>query len=54
MIPALKAIIAHFRSDPEWRTVRPPLVELVGDRENALIAELKSTGFTLPGISVRA
>ncbi len=54
MIPALKAIIAHFRSDPEWRTVRPPLVELVGDQEDALIAELESAGFTMPGISLRA
>jgi 4-hydroxy-tetrahydrodipicolinate synthase len=28
MIPALKAIVAHYSSDPEWSRVRPPLVEL--------------------------
>jgi len=50
MIAALKAIIAHFASDPEWRTVRPPLVELDAGQEAALIAELKSAGFTMPGI----
>ena len=27
-IPALKAIVAHYRSDPAWARVRPPLVEL--------------------------
>ena len=51
MIPALKAIIAHFGNDPEWRTVRPPLVELAGGQESTLIAELKSAGFTMPGIA---
>ena len=50
MIAALKAIIAHFASDPDWRTVRPPLVELDSEQEDALIAELKSAGFTMPGI----
>ena len=24
MIPALKQVIAHYASDPEWVTVRPP------------------------------
>jgi 4-hydroxy-tetrahydrodipicolinate synthase len=51
MIPALKAIIAHFGGDPEWRTVRPPLVELAADQEGSLIAELESAGFKMPGIA---
>ena len=28
MIPALKAAIAHFGNDAQWKTCRPPLVEL--------------------------
>jgi len=51
MIPALKAIIAHFGNDPAWRTVRPPLVELERDQEEGLIAELRSSGFRMPGIA---
>lgn len=51
MIPALKAIIAHFGNDPEWRTVRPPLVELERAQEESLIAELRSAGFGMPGLS---
>lgn len=27
-ISALKAVVAHYRNDPEWARVRPPLVEL--------------------------
>jgi len=51
MIPALKAIVAHFAHDPDWRTVRPPLVELAPEQESALITELKSAGFAMPGIA---
>jgi len=51
MIPALKAIIAHFGNDPVWRTVRPPLVELPAEQESALMTELKSAGFAMPGIA---
>jgi 4-hydroxy-tetrahydrodipicolinate synthase len=28
MIPALKALIAHYREDPGWAKVRPPFTEL--------------------------
>jgi len=28
MIPFLKAIVAHYRNDPTWARVRPPLVEV--------------------------
>jgi 4-hydroxy-tetrahydrodipicolinate synthase len=51
MIPALKAIIAHFGNDPQWRTVRPPLVELEPDQEHGLIAELRAAGFGMPGLA---
>jgi 4-hydroxy-tetrahydrodipicolinate synthase len=50
MIPALKAVTAHFGNDPQWRTVRPPLVELTPDQEKQVITELKGAGFTMPGL----
>src|SRR6185369_7046388 len=50
MIPALKAITAHFARDPQWRTCRPPLVELTDDQQNQLIADLKGNGFGMPGL----
>jgi 4-hydroxy-tetrahydrodipicolinate synthase len=51
MIPALKAAIAHFGNDPQWRTVRPPLVELTAEQEGRLIPQLKAAGFTMPGLA---
>ena len=50
MIPALKAVTAHFGNDPQWRTVRPPLVELTPDQEKQVITELKGAGFSMPGL----
>ncbi len=50
MIPALKAITAHFGNDPAWRTVRPPLTELTPDQEKQVITELKAAGFSMPGL----
>ncbi|MBC7803699.1 MAG: dihydrodipicolinate synthase family protein [Candidatus Parcubacteria bacterium] len=50
MIPALKAVTAHFGNDPEWRTVRPPLTELTADQEKQVITELKAAGFSMPGL----
>jgi 4-hydroxy-tetrahydrodipicolinate synthase len=50
MIPALKAIVAHFGNDRDWRTVRPPLVELGTEQESGLIRELKAAGFSMPGL----
>ncbi|SPE36839.1 Dihydrodipicolinate synthetase [Candidatus Sulfopaludibacter sp. SbA3] len=47
MIPALKAIVARALADPEWDTVRPPLVELSAAQREALAADLDSHGFTL-------
>lgn len=28
MIPALKQVVAHYASDSDWVTVRPPFIEL--------------------------
>ena len=50
MIPALKSAVAHFGNDPQWRTCRPPLVELNQDQEKELISELKASGFSMPGL----
>ena len=50
MIPALKAVTAHFGNDPQWRTVRPPLVELTPEQEKQVITELKAAGFSMPGL----
>ncbi|MDH4191013.1 MAG: dihydrodipicolinate synthase family protein [Betaproteobacteria bacterium] len=51
MIPALKAIVAHYAKDPHWRTVRPPLTELAHDQEAGLIRDLEASGFAMPGIA---
>ena len=51
MIPALKAVIAHFGGDAEWQTVRPPLVELSAAQQEELIRELKAAGFGMPGLA---
>jgi 4-hydroxy-tetrahydrodipicolinate synthase len=51
MIPALKATIAHYGNDPQWKTCRPPLVELNSSQEQALISELQASGFSMPGLA---
>jgi 4-hydroxy-tetrahydrodipicolinate synthase len=51
MIAALKSTVAHFGNDPEWRTCRPPLVELTATQEETLITELKGAGFSMPGLN---
>jgi 4-hydroxy-tetrahydrodipicolinate synthase len=50
MLAALKATIAHFANDPGWATVRPPLVELTPEQSGALVAELGSRRFDMPGV----
>ncbi len=47
IIPTLKAVLAHFRQDPGWRTVRPPHVEL--EDAGKLVSDLVEAGFTMPG-----
>ena len=41
MIPALKHMMSERSGNPDWRTVRPPLVGLTIDEEKALIANWK-------------
>jgi 4-hydroxy-tetrahydrodipicolinate synthase len=48
MIPALKAVIAHYRRDPEWAAVRPPFVPLpAAEAEKAIRTLAEAHGFTL-------
>jgi len=54
MIPALKATIAHYADDAEWKRLRPPLVELTPAEEKKLISGLEADGFTMPGIDAVA
>lgn len=51
MIPALKAVIAHYRGDPCWGIVRPPLLDLAPEQATALISRLTDRGFNMPGLS---
>ncbi len=51
MIPALKAVIAHFGNDPQWSTCRPPLTELTSAQEQQLLTQLKAAGFSMPGLA---
>lgn len=51
MIPALKAALAHHAADPQWATVRPPLVELDLAQREVLMQSLASLGFSMPGIA---
>jgi 4-hydroxy-tetrahydrodipicolinate synthase len=51
MIPGLKATVAHFTDDVQWRTVRPPLVALPEDQCSTLVEALKREGFDMPGLS---
>jgi 4-hydroxy-tetrahydrodipicolinate synthase len=50
MIAALKQAIAIYRNDPEWRRVRPPLIELTTEQAKLLTADLKAIGFVMPDI----
>jgi 4-hydroxy-tetrahydrodipicolinate synthase len=47
MVPALKRVVAHYHNDPNWATVRPPLVPLGQAQSASLIADLGKLGFTL-------
>jgi 4-hydroxy-tetrahydrodipicolinate synthase len=46
-IPALKSALAHFRKDPGWRTLRPPLLPLAPAQEEKLLAALQQANFSL-------
>jgi 4-hydroxy-tetrahydrodipicolinate synthase len=51
VISALKSAVAHFGNDPQWKTCRPPLVELSAEQDQQLIGELKANGFSMPGLA---
>ncbi len=51
MIAALKATIAHHADDAQWATVRPPLVELTPEQQDALAGALAGLGFSMPGLA---
>jgi len=50
MIGALKQAIALYRNDPEWVTLRPPLLEFTADQAKLLGAELERIDFAMIGI----
>ena len=54
MISALKAVVGHWGRDPDWATVRPPLVELTAGEQRSLVAELTAAGFDMPDLAAPA
>ena len=46
IIAALKQAIAIYANDPDWATVRPPLLELSEEQAKTLREELKAISFT--------
>ena len=50
MIPALKAVIAHYAKDPAWVSVRPPLVALSKEQAAKVIQDLENLDFEMPGL----
>lgn len=48
-IPAIKHLISHYHSDPDWRAVRPPLVSLDNVSASELISKLSAQGYVFPG-----
>ena len=50
MIPALKAVIAHFAGDSGWSRVRPPLSELRQSQRDELLENLAERRFSMPGL----
>jgi dihydrodipicolinate synthase/N-acetylneuraminate lyase len=48
MIPALKALIAHYRGDPGWAKVRAPFTELpAAEADKAIRTLADAHGFKL-------
>jgi 4-hydroxy-tetrahydrodipicolinate synthase len=48
MIPAMKHVVSRFSGEPDWRTVRPPLVALEPAVGARVVAELAAAGFDMP------
>ncbi len=51
MIPALKAVVAEYSGDDDWRRVRPPLTQLDRTSSSKLASSLKASGLTMPGLA---
>jgi 4-hydroxy-tetrahydrodipicolinate synthase len=47
MVPALKRVVAHFRNDPGWTAVRPPMTPLDAAQSTSLLVDLDRLGFAL-------
>lgn len=47
LIPAMKAVIAWKRGDPQWVEVRPPLVAAPGEKVAALRERLEAMGYEM-------
>jgi 4-hydroxy-tetrahydrodipicolinate synthase len=47
VIPAQKFLLARHRTDPQWRRVRPPLLDLDEEQGAALLASLAAIDFEL-------
>ena len=54
MIPALKAVVAHYAKDPAWATVRPPLTALPKDQAAKVVQDLQALDFDMPGLRKEA
>ena len=52
MVPALKALIAHFSGDADWGIVRPPLAALGAGAAAELIAKATEAGLDLDGLDL--
>jgi len=48
MIPAMKRVVAEFSNDPQWRVVRPPLLELNDTAATDLLKTLGQADFDMP------
>lgn len=47
MIAAMKEAIAHWRKEPDWRHVRPPLMGLTVEQSTELFEQLQAIGFEM-------
>lgn len=54
MIPAMKAAIALKTGRKDWAHVRPPLVDLNAEQQQALSASLDKVGFVMPNAGALA
>jgi 4-hydroxy-tetrahydrodipicolinate synthase len=52
LIPGLKAIVAHFATDPGWLNLRPPLVGLAPGQRDALLADITALKLSMPELRV--